>query len=54
LKLQNNSAFGVDVNSEANSFRMLQTFKEFGNLILAMIYLVSTLKATVESNLGTS
>ena len=49
LKLQNKSAFGVDVNSEANSFRMLQTFKEFGNLTLAMIYLVSTLKATVES-----
>jgi len=54
LKLQNNSAFGVDVNSEANSFRMLQTFKEFGYLTLAMIYLVSTLKATVESNLGIS
>ena len=30
LKLQNNSAIGVDVTSEANSFRILQTFKEFG------------------------
>jgi len=35
LKLQNNSAFGVDVNSEANSFHILQTFKEFGYLTLA-------------------
>jgi len=35
LKLQNNSAFGVDINSEANSFRILQTIKEFGYLTLA-------------------
>jgi len=54
LKLQNNSPCGVDVNSEANSFCMLQTFKEFGYLTLAMIYLVSSLKATVEPNLETS
>jgi len=26
LKMQNNSAFGVDVNSKANSFRILQIF----------------------------
>jgi len=36
--------------TQANSFRMLQTFKEFGYLTLAMMYLVSNLKATVESN----
>jgi len=54
LKLQNNSAFGVDINSEAISFRMIQTCKQFGYLTLATIYLVSTLKATGESNLGTS
>jgi len=35
FKLQNNSASGVDVNSKANSFRILQTFKEFGYLTLA-------------------
>jgi len=44
LKLQNNSAFGVDVNSEANTFRMLQTFKESHYLTLAMIYLISTFR----------
>jgi len=44
LKLQNNSVCGVDVNSEANSFRMLQTFKELGYSTLAMICLVSTFK----------
>jgi len=52
--VQNNSAVAVDVNSEGNSFRTLQTFKEFGYLTLVMIYFVSNLKATVESNLGTS
>jgi len=35
LKLQNNSAFGVGVNSKANSFRILKIFKEFGYLTLA-------------------
>jgi len=35
LKLPNNSAFGVDVNSKENSFRTLQAFKEFGYLTLA-------------------
>jgi len=35
LKLQNNSAFGVDINSDANSFRILQSFKEFGYVTLA-------------------
>jgi len=32
LKLQKNSASSVEVNSEVNSFRMLQTFKERGKL----------------------
>jgi len=49
LELQNNSAFGVDVNSEAKSVGMLQTFKEFVYLTLAMIYLVSTLKKQMNS-----
>jgi len=35
--VQNNSAFGVDVNSEANSFHTLQTFKEFGYLTLDQV-----------------
>jgi len=37
--------------TQANSFRMLQIFEVFGYLSSAMIYLVSNLKATVESNL---
>jgi len=41
LKLQKNSAFGTAVPSEANLFRILQTFKECGCLTLAIIYLVS-------------
>jgi len=46
--------FEIAKNSEANSFDTLQIFKEFGHLTLAMIYLVSPLKATAESNLGAS
>jgi len=31
--MQNNSGFGVDVNSEAYSCTILQTFKKFGLVI---------------------
>jgi len=36
--MQSNSGFGVEVNSEAYSCTILQPFKEFGYLTLAMIY----------------
>jgi len=38
LQLQNNSALGVEVNPEAYSCTLLQSFKKFGCLTLGMIY----------------
>jgi len=65
LQLQNNSAFGVDVDSEAYSCIALRTFKEFGDLTSAIrnsnlrnsyVHAVfgKYLFTAVESNLRTS
>jgi len=54
LKLQNNSTFGVEVNSKAYSYMYTSNFKEFGYSTSVTVYLVSTLITAVESNLRPS